>query len=236
MLCEGRVKMAKVTENVQEILKPVLATKGFDLWDVLYEKQDSDFVLRVLVDRVDGEINMDDLVMLTELIGNELDKITPDPFPQAYLLDVSSPGADRKLQQPANFKWAVGRFIEVDLNNPIAGFEKFTGQLVSFADDILTMDVLLKTKHQLIEVDLDNIQQAHLSISQDRILTSEEDYEWAHHKLVHVSTYQKIDGRKEFLGELSDFTPESLIITDESDNELTIPRRAVAQARQSNDF
>lgn len=233
---EGRVRMAKVTENVQAILKPILAKKGFDLWNVLYEKQDSDFVLRVLVDRVDGEINMDDLVMLTEVISDELDMITPDPFPQAYLLDVSSPGADRELQQPGNFVWAVGKFIEVILNNPVAGLEKFTGQLVSFLDDKLTIDVALKTKHQLIEIDLDNIQKANLSVSQDRILTTEEDYEWARHKLVHISTYQKINGRKEFLGELNNFTPEDLIITDESNDELLIPRRAVAQARQSNDF
>lgn len=228
--------MAKVIEDVQAILKPVLVKKGFDLWDVLYEKQEGDFVLRVFVDRVEGEINMDDLVMLTEVISEELDSITPDPFPQAYLLDVSSPGADRELKQPQNYLWAIGKFIEVDLSVASSGVDNYIGQLVSFADDELTLDVFSKAKHQLINVPLTNVKSARLSVSQDRILVSDEDYDWALNKLVHVSTYQKIDGRKEFSGELSQITNDNLIVKNDDDSEFVIPRRAVAQARQSNDF
>lgn len=227
--------MAKVIEDVQAILEPVLVEKGFDLWDVLYEKQEGDFVLRVLVDRVEGEINMDDLVMLTEIISEELDSITPDPFPQAYLLDVSSPGADRELKQSQNYTWAVGKFIEVELSAEILGADNYIGQLVSFEDDQLTLDVFSKSKHQLIDIPLANVKVARLSISQDRILVSNEDYDWALNKLVHVSTYQKIDGKKEFSGELSRVTDDDLVVI-EDENEFVIPRRAVAQARQSNDF
>ncbi|WP_230910507.1 ribosome maturation factor RimP [Weissella cibaria] len=99
--------MANVVETVQAVLAPELADQGFDLWDVIYEKQGSDMVLRVLVDRLDGAINMDDLVMLTETIGERMDQIEPDPFPEAYLMDVSSPGAERELKRPQDYEWAL---------------------------------------------------------------------------------------------------------------------------------
>ena len=130
--------MANVVETVQAVLAPELADQGFDLWDVIYEKQGSDMVLRVLVDRLDGAINMDDLVMLTETIGERMDQIEPDPFPEAYLMDVSSPGAERELKRPQDYEWALEKYIHVALNQEVDGENEFDGELLAVTDDMLT--------------------------------------------------------------------------------------------------
>ena len=228
--------MANVVETVQAVLTPELADHGFDLWDVIYEKQDSDMVLRVLVDRLDGAINMDDLVMLTELIGERLDQIEPDPFPEAYLMDVSSPGAERELKRPQDFEWALEKYIHVKLNQPMDGQNEIDGELTAVTDDELTLAITVKGKRKTIAVPRDDIKSANLTISQERILTTPEDFEWAMNKMVRVSTYQKIDGKKDFAGELTAVSDETLTITMDDDSEVEVPRAAIAQARQANNF
>ena len=228
--------MANVVETVQAVLTPELADHGFDLWDVIYEKQDSDMVLRVLVDRLDGAINMDDLVMLTELIGERLDQIEPDPFPEAYLMDVSSPGAERELKRPQDFEWALEKYIHVKLNQPMDGQNEIDGELTAVTDDELTLAITVKGKRKTIVVPRADIKSANLTISQERILTTPEDFEWAMNKMVRVSTYQKIDGKKDFAGELTAVSDETLTITMDDDSEVEVPRAAIAQARQANNF
>ncbi|WP_134644058.1 ribosome maturation factor RimP [Weissella cibaria] len=228
--------MTNVVETVQAVLAPELADQGFDLWDVIYEKQGSDMVLRVLVDRLDGAINMDDLVMLTETIGERMDQIEPDPFPEAYLMDVSSPGAERELKRPQDYEWALEKYIHVALNQEVDGENEFDGELLAATDDMLTLAITVKGKRKRIDVPRTAIKQANLTISQDRILTTPEDFEWAINKMVRVSTYQKIDGKKDFAGELTTVSDEALTITLDDDTAVDVPRDAIAQARQANNF
>ena len=161
--------MANVVETVQAVLTPELADHGFDLWDVIYEKQDSDMVLRVLVDRLDGAINMDDLVMLTELIGERLDQIEPDPFPEAYLMDVSSPGAERELKRPQDFEWALEKYIHVKLNQPMDGQNEIDGELTAVTDDELTLAITVKGKRKTIAVPPPHIKAPNLKKHQKHI-------------------------------------------------------------------
>ncbi|MBM7617577.1 ribosome maturation factor RimP [Weissella uvarum] len=229
--------MPEVVEKVHEVLDSALAEKGFDLWDVRYERQDSDMVLRVLVDRLDGEINMDDLVMLTELISDAIDAITPDPFPEAYLLDVSSPGAERELKRPQDFKWALGKTITVTLTTPVNDATTLTGTLQSADTDELVLEVVgKKGKRQAVSLPGTTIKNAHLALDQARVLRDDADFEWALDKFVELSTYRKIDGVKEFSGQLVGYDADELVLLDEADNERHVPREVIAKARQTNTF
>ncbi|MDR3241819.1 MAG: ribosome maturation factor RimP [Lactobacillaceae bacterium] len=227
--------MADVIESVKTVLEPKLEAQGFYLWDVEYEKLGSDMILRTLVDRKDGQINMDDLVNLTETIGDLVDGITPDPFPEAYLLDVSSPGAERSLKRTSDYTWALHKTIHVDLKNAIDGQTELDGEVVAVTDLGVTLEVTVKAKRVSTEIEWDQIKQAHVSLSQDRILTTEEDFAWALNKLVLVTTYQKIDGKKEFSGELVGVTDENLIV-EEDEQQFEIPRQSIAQARHINTY
>src|SRR3712207_6928988 len=57
----------------------------------------NDYVLSILVDKASG-ITVEDTAELTELISPLLDTISPDPFPDQYMLEVSSPGLERPLK------------------------------------------------------------------------------------------------------------------------------------------
>lgn len=62
-----------------------------------------DFVLSIFVDKVGG-ITLNDTADLTEVISPLLDQIQPDPFPEQYFLEVTSPGLERPLKRKRRLK------------------------------------------------------------------------------------------------------------------------------------
>lgn len=94
----------------------------------------SDYVLSILVDKASG-ITVEDTAELTELISPLLDTISPDPFPDQYMLEVSSPGLERPLKTAESLKAAVGSYINVSLYRAIDKVKVFQGDLVAFDGD-----------------------------------------------------------------------------------------------------
>ncbi|MFL1695193.1 ribosome maturation factor [Weissella kandleri] len=221
-----------IIDQVKATLAPALAARGFLLWDVEYETMDSEMVLRTLIDREKGQISIDDLVELTDLVGELVDEIEPDPFPASYMLDVASPGAERSLKQVSDYQWALSKNIEIDLKQPIDGSSKLIGNLMEVLTDGIIVEYAVKAKRQKLTITFDQIQAAKMALNQNRDLVSDEDLAWAQNKLVQVKTYQKINGLKEFAGELVDFDEQTLVIADEEGHTLEVPRNAIAKAKQ----
>jgi ribosome maturation factor RimP len=59
----------------------------------------------------------------------------------SYLLEVSSPGLDRRLTQPADFERFVGSRVKLTTRNPVGGQRHFEGRLEGFALERLTLDL-----------------------------------------------------------------------------------------------
>ena len=135
----------------------------FELVDIEYEKMGSDYVLSVLVDKPEG-ITVDDTAELTELISPLLDTIQPDPFPEQYMLEVSSPGLERPLKTKDALKKAVGSYVNVSLYKAIDKVKVFQGDLVAFDGDTLIIDYLDKTRKKVVEIPYSTVAKARLAV------------------------------------------------------------------------
>ncbi|AIQ64413.1 Ribosome maturation factor RimP [compost metagenome] len=122
---------SKIKDTVETMLKPYLDENGFELVDVEYVKEGSNFFLRVFVDK-DGGIDIDDCGVISEYLSTKLDE--NDPIPGAYFLEVSSPGAERPLKKAEEVSKAVGKDVFVTTYEPIGGLKEFEGRLLSFED------------------------------------------------------------------------------------------------------
>nr|WP_228273968.1 ribosome maturation factor RimP [Streptococcus equi] len=131
--------------------------------DIEYDKMGSDYVLSILVDKASG-ITVEDTAELTELISPLLDTISPDPFPDQYMLEVSSPGLERPLKTAESLKAAVGSYINVSLYRAIDKVKVFQGDLVAFDGDTLTIDYLDKTRHKTVEIPYQAVAKARLAV------------------------------------------------------------------------
>lgn len=128
----------KIKAAVEEMVKPFLDENGFELVDVEYVKEGSNWFLRVFVDK-DGGIDIDDCGRISEFLTEKLDE--NDPIPSAYFLDVSSPGAERPLKKAEDVAKAVGKDVFVTTYEPVDGLKEFEGRLLSFENEELVVEI-----------------------------------------------------------------------------------------------
>ncbi len=128
MKAEGKSKQG-VAARVWEMALPLAQELGLRLWDVRYVKEGADWVLRIYIDK-EGGVGIDDCVDMTHAIDPVLDR--EDPVPQEYVLEVSSPGIDRKLERPEHFQAYLGRPVRARLIRPLEdGSRELEGLLIN---------------------------------------------------------------------------------------------------------
>lgn len=128
----------QIKAAVENMVKPFLDENGFELVDIEYVKEGSNWFLRVYVDK-EGGIDIDDCGRVSEFLSEKLD--ANDPIPVAYFLEVSSPGAERPLKKPSDFVKAVGKHVFVTTYEPVNGLKEFEGALEQYDDESLTIRV-----------------------------------------------------------------------------------------------
>jgi len=118
-----------IKSAIEVMVTPYLNEHGFELVDIEYIKEGSNWFLRIFVDK-DGGIDIDECGRISEYVSEQLDK--NDPISGAYFLEVSSPGAERPLKKPEDVVKAIGKQVFMTTYEPIDGSKEFEGLLVSF--------------------------------------------------------------------------------------------------------
>lgn len=144
----------KVEARVESLMQEIISNTDFELVDVEYIKE-HDWYLRIFVDKVGG-IDLDDCQMLSEKLGEILDK---DPIIEsAYILEVSSPGIDRVLKKDKDFLRESGKKVDVTLYAPIDGKKFITGVLKSRDEKFLylaDLEPIPREKISLVRLHID---------------------------------------------------------------------------------
>lgn len=151
----------KVTEIVEELVLPILEELQLELVDVEFKKEGKDWFLRVFIDS-DVGVNLEQCTIVSERLGEKLDEV--DPIPQAYFLEVSSPGAERPLKKEKDFYNSIGRNVFIKTYEPIEGAKQFEGKLVDFDGEQLVVEIKVKTKKAEIAIPYEKVASARLAI------------------------------------------------------------------------
>jgi ribosome maturation factor RimP len=124
-------------ERLFGLLEPAVAAMGFELAD-LDAHPGRRGLLRLYIDRPGG-VTLDDCQRVSEQIGALLD--VEDPLPGSYVLEVSSPGFDRRLRTRAHFERFSGEQARIELKDALDGRRRFTGRLAGIEDDAVLIEV-----------------------------------------------------------------------------------------------
>ncbi|HEL1587306.1 TPA: ribosome maturation factor RimP [Streptococcus suis] len=154
--------MTGVVEIVTQTIEPVIQAP-YELVDVEYGKMGGDYVLSIFIDK-EGGISLQDTADLSELISPLLDTIQPDPFPDQYMLEVTSPGLERPLKTAAALEQAVGKYIHVKLYQAIDKVKIFEGTLLSFDGEQLELEYLDKTRKKQVTIPYSTVAKARLAV------------------------------------------------------------------------
>ncbi|MCB5182030.1 ribosome maturation factor RimP [Streptomyces antimicrobicus] len=101
------------SDRLRELLEPLVAAQGLDLEEIELSRAGKRRMLRLIVDSDEG-VELDACAELSRVVGEKLDE-TDAMGDDEYVLEVSSPGADRPLTQHRHYVRATGRLVKFQL-------------------------------------------------------------------------------------------------------------------------
>ena len=132
--------------NLEESIKLAVESLGARLYDITTAREHDRNIFRVLV-TAEGGVTLDKCAEISRMISPILD--VDEPMSGEYILEVSSPGIERKLKKKEHFISSIGEKVRVkDFATDI-----YKGELI-FADE---EKIVLKTEFGEEEITYDNI-------------------------------------------------------------------------------
>ena len=147
-----------VIEKVQAFAQSMLPGMDLELIEVQYRQEGEGWVLRLFIDGPEG-VGVDHCAKVSREVSDFLD--VEDLIPQAYQLEVSSPGLERQLHDTADFERYAGKKARIKVRHPIDGQKVFIG-LIGKADEEAVELLLEDGSHCRIE--MHQIRKARLSL------------------------------------------------------------------------
>jgi len=159
-------------EQIRAIADRVARSRGLEVFDVQFRREAHGWMLRIYLDRpdapvhagragmIEGEgVSIDDCQFVSTEVGTLLD--VEDVVGHRYTLEVSSPGLDRPLRGPADYRRFAGCLARFVLSDPIGGQTLVLGRLQGMEDD----DVLVTVgKDQVRRIPASRISRARLEV------------------------------------------------------------------------
>ena len=132
--------MTKIEENVKKLLDPIINNLGYKVYDIIYEKEGKDNYLRIFIDKENGVIDLNDCEKVNNAINDILDE--KDLIKSRYMLEVSSPGLERRIRNDEHLEMNISKEVEVHTFKPIENSKIIKGILNSFDDNTIEVDSL----------------------------------------------------------------------------------------------
>lgn len=123
--------------RTEALVLPIVEKYGFELVDVEYVKEGSNWYLRCYIDK-EGGIFVNDCELVHRELGDLLDE--EDFVEGSYILEVSSPGLGRPLKKEKDFARSIGKDVEVRTFRKMDGSKEFIGCLKAYDKDTVTLE------------------------------------------------------------------------------------------------
>ncbi len=132
-------------QKTEELLQPIVDKYEFELVDVEYVKEGSNWYLRAYIDK-EGGIFVNDCEKVHRELSDLLDE--KDFVEGSYILEVSSPGLLRPLKKEKDFKRSISKEVEIRTYKKIDKKKEFRGVLTAY--DKNTVTVMQDNEEELV--------------------------------------------------------------------------------------
>jgi ribosome maturation factor RimP len=125
-------------ERIRDAAERAAQIAGVEVVDVEWKVGKQRF-LRVYIDKPEGVGHRDCEAVSQQLsVLLDVEDLVPGP---RYVLEVSSPGLDRKLTKPAEFERFAGRLARISTNEPVENSKFFEGRLAGLSEGQVKIEV-----------------------------------------------------------------------------------------------
>lgn len=145
--------------RAEALIEPIVAKNEFELVDVEYVREGSNWFLRAFIDKPGG-ITVDDCELVSREFSDLLDK--EDFIEDSYIMEVSSPGLGRQLKKDKDLKRSIGEEVEIKLykgikqmrKNKEVSVKELSGFLTAFDDNTITIEMEDESTMELNRTDI----------------------------------------------------------------------------------
>ena len=105
------MKKEQLVADLEALCAPIVKEKGYDLYHIEYVKENNEYYLRLYIEKPEERISLRDCEIVSRALSDMLD--IEDPIKDAYFLEVSSPGLNRRLHSDEHFNRFIGKEVFV---------------------------------------------------------------------------------------------------------------------------
>ncbi len=138
--------------QIFQIAEEVASPLGLEVVDVVLQTNKNPMVLRVDIRNPDQNTGLEDCERMSRALEPTLDEA--DLIPQAYVLEISSPGAERQLQGDREFVAFRGFMVTVSAADLPEGKQSWSGHLMSRNETHVTISIkgrIVNIPRELVE-------------------------------------------------------------------------------------
>ena len=160
-------KREEYETRTEKLLEPVMEENNIELVDVEYVKEAGNWYLRAYIDK-EGGITINDCELVNRTLSDIMDK--EDFIPDAYILEVSSPGLGRKLKKDKDFRRSIGNDVDIKFfkarklpagrNGKEVHVKELTGTLKSFTKDTITVETEFIENYEIPRAEISTVRLA----------------------------------------------------------------------------
>lgn len=125
--------------QLKSLVSEYLTIQNLELVDFIYRYEGRDLVLRILVDKPDGGITLDECVYLNTELSRILDE--RDIIKEKFILEVSSPGLDRPLKTKSDFLRCKNKNVRFIFSEKINGKGEFVATINTATEDSVSVSL-----------------------------------------------------------------------------------------------
>src|ERR1041384_3321964 len=169
-------------QRLISIVEPVCLAAGYELVELRFVLEQGGWTLRVAIDRpLDEHSDPDEVptdrvdLLDCENLSRELSAVldVEDPIPQAFSLEVSSPGIDRPLRTVAHYQHFAGSEAKIQLAVPLRHAPQGSPERRNFKgilQGVVDGKVAIECDGTTFELPMDDIEHARLVPDWDAVM------------------------------------------------------------------
>ena len=144
------MKNDALVTQIYEMVKPISDELNYEIYHIEYVKENGEYYLIIYIEK-EGGITLSDCEALSRRVSDLMDE--KDPIPEAYFLEVSSPGLNRTLFTETHYKRFVGREVMVKLTKAVEGKKSIKGILKEVNEEniIVEADTLISIPKEKVK-------------------------------------------------------------------------------------
>lgn len=130
--------MEKLEQKIENLVKKNIEELGYSIYDIQYVKEGKDNFLRILIEKENGSIDLNDCEKVNNSIVDILDEA--DLIKEQYFLEISSTGVERIIRNDKHLQKHLNDFISIKLFKSFDGKKEYIGKLLSFNENEIKIE------------------------------------------------------------------------------------------------